>query len=114
MKASLAGRFDKYDDITAVDDAKTWNAGLEWRPMESLLIRGSYATSFKAPDLHWVFSEGSGSFGNTQDPWRCIAAGANPTCAGYSYSMFSVSYTHLDVYKRQDRWSSRRRLSLSL
>ena len=91
LKASLAGRFDKYDDITAVDDAKTWNAGLEWRPMESLLIRGSYATSFKAPDLHWVFSEGSGSFGNTQDPWRCIAAGANPTCAGYSYSMFSVT-----------------------
>ena len=90
-QASLAGRFDKYNDITAVDDAKTWNAGLEWRPTDSLLIRGSYATSFKAPDLHWVFSEGSGSFGNTLDPWRCIAAGANPSCAGYSYSMFSVT-----------------------
>lgn len=60
LKASLAGRFDKYDDITAA--AKTWNAGLEWRPTDALLIRGSYATSFKAPDLHWVFSEGSGSF----------------------------------------------------
>ena len=91
LKASLAARFDKYDDITAVDDAKTWNAGLEWRPTDSLLVRGSYATSFKAPDLHWVFSEGSGSFGSAVDPWRCIEAGANPTCAGYSYNMFSVT-----------------------
>lgn len=91
LKASLAGRFDKYDDVTDVDDAKTWNAGLEWRPLDSLLIRGSYATSFKAPDMHWVFSEGSGSFGTTTDPWRCIAAGANPGCSGYSYSMFTVT-----------------------
>ncbi|MGO1070436.1 TonB-dependent receptor domain-containing protein [Lysobacter sp. CA199] len=91
LKASLAGRFDKYDDITAVDDARTWNAGLEWRPADNLLVRGSYATSFKAPDLHWVFSEGSGSFGTAVDPWRCIAAGANPTCSGYSYSVFSLS-----------------------
>ncbi len=91
LKASLAGRFDKYDDITAVDDAKTWNAGLEWRPTDRLLIRGAYATSFKAPDMHWVFSEGSGSFGNQTDPWRCIAAGANPGCSGYSYSMFSIT-----------------------
>ncbi|MBP6799443.1 MAG: TonB-dependent receptor, partial [Luteimonas sp.] len=52
LKASLAGRYDKYDDITNLDDAKTWNAGLEWRPLDSLLIRGSYATSFKAPDMH--------------------------------------------------------------
>lgn len=91
LKASLAGRFDKYDDITAVDDAKTWNAGLEWRPSERLLIRGAYATSFKAPDLHWIFSEGSGSFGESRDRWRCITAGANPTCSGYSYSMFTLT-----------------------
>ena len=91
LKATLAGRFDKYDDITDVDDAKTWNAGLEWRPLDSLLFRGSYATSFKAPDLHWVFSEGSGSFGTNTDVLRCIAAAANPNCTGYSYSIFTVT-----------------------
>jgi len=91
LKASVAGRFDKYDDITDLNDAKTWNAGLEWRPIERLLIRGSWATSFKAPDLHWVFSEGSGSFGTVTDQWRCIDAGANPGCSGYSYSMFTVT-----------------------
>lgn len=91
LKATLAGRFDKYDDITDVNDAKTWNAGLEWRPTESLLLRGSYATSFKAPDMHWVFNEGSGSFGSATDVLRCISASANPNCTGYSYTMYTVT-----------------------
>ena len=91
LKATLAGRFDNYNDITEVDDAKTWNAGLEWRPVDSLLFRGSYATSFKAPDLHWVFSQGSGSFGSSTDVLRCISEGANPNCSGYSYSMFTLT-----------------------
>lgn len=91
LKASLAGRYDKYNDVTALDDARTWNAGLEWRPIDSLLIRGSYATSFKAPDMHWVFSDGSGSFGTATDVLRCISAGANPGCNGYDYSMFTVT-----------------------
>jgi outer membrane receptor protein involved in Fe transport len=91
LKGTLAGRYDKYDDITDLNDAKTWNAGLEWRPLESLLIRGSYATSFKAPDMHWIFSEGSGSFADTLDLLRCMEANANPLCSGYSYNMFTVS-----------------------
>ena len=58
LTAQLAGRYDKYDDVTAVDDAITYNLGLEWRPFSSLLVRGSYATSFRAPDLHMVYAEG--------------------------------------------------------
>src|SRR3546814_542876 len=50
LKASLAGRYDKYDDVTIVDGASTWMAGLEWRPFDSLLFRGSHSTSFRAPD----------------------------------------------------------------
>ncbi|KAF1725085.1 TonB-dependent receptor [Pseudoxanthomonas japonensis] len=91
LKASLAGRYDKYNDITDLGDAKTWNAGLEWRPVDSLLVRGSYATSFKAPDMHWVFSEGSGSFGSHTDALRCISAGDNPDCEGYDFSMMTIS-----------------------
>lgn len=91
LTASLAGRFDKYDDITKLNDARTWNAGLEWRPLHSLLLRANYATSFKAPDLHWVFSEGSGSYGQATDQLRCIANGAAPDCSGYSYSVYTVS-----------------------
>src|SRR5690606_38488902 len=44
LTANLAGRYDKYDDITDTDDAVTYIAGLEWRPWDRLLLRGSYAT----------------------------------------------------------------------
>ncbi len=96
LKMSLAGRFDKYDDITNVNDAKTWAAGLEWRPFDSLLVRGNYSTSFKAPDMHFVYNEGSGSFGNALDTFRCLSTGGTPgtgTCAGttYTYSVFATS-----------------------
>jgi iron complex outermembrane receptor protein len=96
LKMSLAGRFDKYDDITNVDDAKTWAAGLEWRPFDSLLIRSNYSTSFKAPDMHFVYNEGSGGFSNALDTFRCLSTGGTPgaaTCAGavYTYSVFATS-----------------------
>ena len=95
LKMSLAGRFDKYDDITDVGDAKTWNVGLEYRPFESLLLRGTHSTSFKAPDMHYVFAEQSGGFTPVFDTFRCLRDGFSATQCGttnalYSYSAFSV------------------------
>ncbi|HEY4582608.1 MAG TPA: TonB-dependent receptor [Lysobacter sp.] len=96
LTASLAGRYDKYDDITDVDDAKTWGAGIEFRPFKNLLLRGNYATSFKAPDMHYVFAEPSGSFGSIVDYYRCNQAGIAPSaCSGsgatYNYQAFTTS-----------------------
>lgn len=96
LDVNLAGRFDKYDDITDVNDAKTWGAGLEFRPFDNLLIRGSYSTSFKAPDMHYVFAERSGSFGAITDFYRCFLNGIAATaCSGaggtYNYSAFTTS-----------------------
>lgn len=106
LKLRLAGRYDKYDDITAVDDARTWNMGIEWRPLDNLLIRGAYATSFKAPDMHWVFSEGSGSFATATDALRCIDGNANPSCNGYDYTVFSVSRGDPDIEEETgESWS---------
>lgn len=71
LSMNLAGRWDKYDDITAVDDAKTYNIGLEYRPFESLLIRGSYATSFRAPDMQMVYADGAASYSTILDEYAC-------------------------------------------
>lgn len=95
LKASFAGRFDKYDDVTSVDDAKTWNAGLEWRPVESLLLRGSYSTSFRAPDMHYVFAERSGSFSTIFDTRRCLESGR--TAANCPASDATVNYSSFGV-----------------
>ncbi len=45
---SLAGRYDHSNDFGG---KATGQGGLEWRPLESLLFRAAYATSYKAPQL---------------------------------------------------------------
>ena len=71
LTANLAGRWDKYDDISAVDDAFTYQLGLEWRPFESLLLRGSLSTSFRAPDMQLIYAEGAASFSSILDAYSC-------------------------------------------
>lgn len=68
---TAAARYDKYSDITEVDDAWTYSAGVEVRPVDSLLLRGRYATSFRAPDMHFVFSDPSGFFQTVPDYYLC-------------------------------------------
>ncbi len=82
LTATLAGRFDKYNDIGIADDAKTWNAGLEWRPLDNLLLRGTYATSFRAPDMHFIYAVGGTSIRDLVDSHACITTGSDPTCEG--------------------------------
>lgn len=109
---TAAARYDSYDDVTEVDDAVTWNGGIEWRPIESLLIRGQYATSFKAPDMHYVFSDRSGSFGNVIDYVRCQQNGiSGSTCsvagANYVYSAFTTSQGSTTLEEEEGKsWSA--------
>jgi len=79
LTAQLAARWDQYDDISNVDDAVTYNLGLEYRPFSSLLLRGSYATSFRAPDMQLIYAEGAASYSSVLDEYACragIGAGA--------------------------------------
>ena len=60
--ANIAGRYDYYNDDTEVDGAFTYQLGIQYRPTEDLLLRTSYATSFRAPDIHQINSGPSGSY----------------------------------------------------
>lgn len=71
LRVQLAGRYDHYDDVTDVQGAFTYNAGVEYRPIRQLLLRGSYASSFRAPDMHYVFADPSGFFTNVTDEYLC-------------------------------------------
>ena len=66
-----AGRYDEYDDITNVDGAFTHNLGLEYRPDDKWLFRATHATSFRAPDMHYVFADPSGAFTFVDDLYLC-------------------------------------------
>ena len=71
LTLSTAARYDRYDAV-ADDAATTYNAGLEWRPFSNLLLRASYATSFRAPDMHFVYAEPSESVADQVDYLACL------------------------------------------
>lgn len=56
LQASLAGRYDRYSYGNKDPGKFTYSAGLEWRPVDTLLLRGSYGTGFRAPDMHYLFA----------------------------------------------------------
>lgn len=80
LNATIAGRWDKFKNGEGTgtgDQDSTYKVGLEFRPIETLLIRGNYGTAFRAPEMSYVFAEPSLSFSNVVDYWQCRAANGN-------------------------------------
>lgn len=48
LEFQVAGRYDNYDDFGDTFNPKI---GFSYRPMDSLIVRGSWSTSFRAPSL---------------------------------------------------------------
>ncbi|BBN82344.1 TonB-dependent receptor [Pseudoalteromonas sp. A25] len=48
IELQLAGRYDHYDDFGSTFNPKI---GVSYRPSDSLILRGSWSTSFRAPSL---------------------------------------------------------------
>ncbi|WP_245774125.1 TonB-dependent receptor plug domain-containing protein [Rugamonas rubra] len=76
LNANLAGRYDRYKFADRSEGKLAYNGGLEWRPAKSLLVRGNYATSFRAPDMNYIFqARGNGYYASSTDYLRCAKAG---------------------------------------
>jgi outer membrane receptor protein involved in Fe transport len=71
LRATVAGRYDNYSDKSRVGGAGTYGIGLEYRPVDSLLLRASFNTSFRAPDMHYLFADESGFFSSARDIYKC-------------------------------------------
>ncbi len=86
LTATLSGRYDAFKAYGKTIDKPTWSAGLEFRPIETLLIRGKYGTAFKAPTLSDQFQGLSGYYAYDTDYYRCGQDGYTPAdVAGCSY-----------------------------
>ncbi|MBC3910637.1 TonB-dependent receptor plug domain-containing protein [Undibacterium umbellatum] len=76
VTASLAGRYDNYHFAGRKDGKLTYNGGLEIRPLPEMLLRTSYATSFRAPDMNYIFkARGTGYYSSSTDYYRCKTEG---------------------------------------
>ncbi|WP_226468999.1 TonB-dependent receptor plug domain-containing protein [Luteimonas panaciterrae] len=92
LSVDVAGRFSDYDTFGNTTNSKF---GVKWRPIEDLLVRGTYGTGFRAPSLNDMFGGSSQSFEFYTDPCdtlfgsaagsaNCLGAGAGPGVpAGY-------------------------------
>lgn len=71
LKMTGAGRYDSYKYSSTTSGKFTYALGLEYRPFSSLLLRGSYGTGFRAPDLTYLYAGLSGSSSGGTDYYLC-------------------------------------------
>ena len=93
LEASIAGRFDSYDDF---GEAFSPQAAVRYQPFEMLVLRGSYGEGFKAPNLTSLYSSRSQSFNDTIDVYRCEAIGIDP-CPRNQVENFSGGNPELEA-----------------
>jgi iron complex outermembrane recepter protein len=70
----------RYDDYNAFDGEATWQLGVEFQALESLKLRATGGTVFRAPTVANLYGGLIDSFPTYSDP--CIPVGAEPLPAG--------------------------------
>ncbi len=77
LDLTLAGRWDDYQDDSGVESAKTGKVALQWKINEEFSIRAVKSTSFRAPDMHYLFADNTRYFTSVIDIHECISSGRN-------------------------------------
>ncbi|WP_369943284.1 TonB-dependent receptor plug domain-containing protein [Xanthomonas medicagonis] len=80
LSFDVAGR---YSDYNTFGDTTNSKFGLKWKPIDDLLVRGTYATGFRAPTVADLFGGTSQTFDNYTDPCDTSfgSAARNPSVA---------------------------------
>ncbi len=73
----------RYTDDEFYGNDTTWAAKLGWRPIQSLLLRGTAGTSFRAPNVRETFLEDQTGFLNLFDPCVVPEDARNPITGEY-------------------------------
>lgn len=72
LDLTLAGRYDNFTYAEHDVGQGTYNVGLEFRPLNSLLLRAAFGTGFRAPDLNYVFKGAGYVEGGGADYFQCF------------------------------------------
>jgi iron complex outermembrane receptor protein len=78
LELTAAIRYDDYSDV-----GSTWNPkiGAKWTVIPQLVLRGTYATAFRAPGLYETSTaNASAGFVTASDPLRCPVTGLPADC----------------------------------
>ncbi len=74
LEVDLALRYDDYNDF---GDEVSPKIGVAYRPVDQLLIRGTYGEGFRAPDMDQLYSPQSQSFNGAIDTLGCSTTDFN-------------------------------------
>ncbi|MBE1162438.1 TonB-dependent receptor [Dyella acidiphila] len=86
LTLDLSGRYDHYALDQGSDNHKfTYKIGIEYRPFDSLLFRGSYNTAFKAPDLAAIYLGPTDYYAQVTDYYQCAQAHSSTCGSDYQY-----------------------------
>jgi len=79
LTVDLASR---YSDFDTFGDTTNNKVGLKWRPMDDLLVRGTWAEGFRAPTIANLYGGGSETFSFFSDPCDTVygIAAGNARC----------------------------------
>ncbi|TLY53531.1 MAG: TonB-dependent receptor [Gammaproteobacteria bacterium] len=95
LTANIGARWDRYNAVRNASHA-SYMTGLEYRPLDNLLLRGTYATSFRAPDMHYTYARASSQSTRITDQYLCQKDGSTyPDCG------LNTPYTHNVLVTRQ-------------
>lgn len=81
LTIDLSGRYDHYKTVGGTNGKFTYKGALEFRPIDTLLLRGNYSTSFLAPDMSALFLGPSGNYQSVTDYYLCATQGNNQNCS---------------------------------
>ncbi|MPT47511.1 MAG: hypothetical protein E2598_03715 [Sphingobium sp.] len=95
VSISGAARYDDYSYAGKSVDRATWKAGLEIRPMPTLLLRAGMGTAFRVPDMSYLFLGKSSTNSNSYDLYMCDQMGVSRTSNSCRYIMPNESTGNL-------------------
>jgi outer membrane receptor protein involved in Fe transport len=75
LTLDVSGRRDSYNVGGEKVSHSTYNLGLEYRPFDTLLLRGRYGTAFKVPTLSDEFQRPSTAYNSVYDYVNCERLG---------------------------------------
>lgn len=84
LTLSASARYDAFNVAGSTVSKPTYNAGLEYRPFDTLLLRARYGTSFKAPTLADEFQGESTAYITPTDYYNCAKLGFDTAVAPIS------------------------------
>lgn len=87
LSVDVATRYSRYDNFGSTTNSKF---GLKWKPIDDLLVRGSWAQGFRAPTISDLYGGMGSSFESYIDPCDATrgAAHGNPSVAARCGSGF--------------------------